>query len=44
MKESKHDVLLSTIYERIFLIQCVPGTLWPIQATIGMLEGKLHVG
>jgi ribonuclease HI len=33
IKDSKHDALLSTIYERIFLIQCVPD--WPIQASIG---------
>jgi hypothetical protein len=33
--KNKHDVLLSTIYERIFLIQRVPGTLWPIQASVG---------
>ena len=33
IKDSKHDALLSTLYERIFLIQCVPD--WPIQASRG---------
>ena len=35
LKRETHNELLSNIYERIFLIQCIPDAEWPIQAEIG---------